>query len=248
MKTGRNATARATKRRRVQRHVQRSARDRVVSPRTHHASSGASTEALSRAPLHTDSRPDLPSAEPGNDGRIRAALDAVLSAPVRDPQSGQFVRGIVRTGADSQLFWSTLAPIKADIVGRVRAQLAVENDDGRETLLGMIDAYAEARLLRQSAFLRMSSQGGPVTTKGKTRGLLQAWGSFFDREMRAAERLGLERRQKETLADWFADAEADERAEAEREQEQTNEHESSESDNDGSNRATGGDSGGERGD
>ena len=30
-----------------------------------------------------------------------------------------------------------------------------------------------------------------MTHKGRTRGLLQAWGAFFDRELRAAERLGL---------------------------------------------------------
>jgi hypothetical protein len=41
-------------------------------------------------------------------------------------------------------------------------------------------------------------QGGPVTSKGKTRGLLQAWGSFFDRELRAAEKLGLVRRARRT--------------------------------------------------
>ena len=131
--------------------------------------------------------------ELGNDGPIRAALDGLLARADRDDK-GRFVRGLLKTGEHSEAFWVALEPVKADIVARVRKQLAAADDDAPETLLAIIDGFAEAHLLRKSALVRLCMQGGPVTNKGKVRGLLQAWGSFFDRELPAVERLGIARR------------------------------------------------------
>lgn len=163
---------------------------------------------------------DPPGAQPGIDGHdpsIGAAVTALLGRSVRDPVTGRFVRGQVKTGKYSATLWEALAPIKADIVGAVRHQLGADRDDAPPTLLALIDAYAEASLLRRSTFLQLVNRGGPVTTKGRTRGLLAAWGAFFDRELRAAERLGLvnvPRQVDETPAAWLARL-ADERRKAE---------------------------------
>jgi hypothetical protein len=137
-----------------------------------------------------------PGGERGFDGQIHAALDGLLGRSLMRGDDGRFVAGKAKTGEYADGFWRELEPVKAGIVSRVRRQLAVDDDDGRETLINLIDGYAEAHLLRKSTFMQLARRGGPVTNKGKVRGLLQAWGTFFDREMRAAERLGLERRSK----------------------------------------------------
>jgi hypothetical protein len=33
-------------------------------------------------------------------------------------------------------------------------------------------------------FMQLTQRGGPVTNKGRVRGLLSAWGAFFDRDAR----------------------------------------------------------------
>jgi hypothetical protein len=140
------------------------------------------------------------------DGRIRSVVDRLMSAPVRG-EDGRFVRGAFKTGEHSDVFWSELQPVKQAIVDRVRQQLAVDTDDadGRETLAALIDGFAEAHLLRKSIFLRMCMQGGPVTNKGKMRAIVQAWSTFFDRELRTIERLGIVRkaRRTQTPIEWL---------------------------------------------
>lgn len=144
--------------------------------------------------------------EIGNDGRIRSALDTMLSKSLERDDKGRFVHGHVTTGAESRGFFDDLAPVKADIVTSVRAQLAADHDDAPPTLLALIDAFAEAHLLRKATFMQLASRGGPITNKGRVRGLLAAWGSFFDREIRAAERLGLQRQSRpvaESPREWL---------------------------------------------
>ena len=188
------------------------------------------------APTGSTSReadPEGPDPERRNDGQIQAAVDALMARSLLRNEKGQFVAGAVKTGEHSEGFWTDLAPVKANIVARVRKQLAVEDDDGRETLLNLIDGYAEAHLLRRSSFMRLCAMGGPVTNKGKVRGLLHAWGTFFDREMRAAEKLGLERRArrvKQTTRDWLLDHEHDEHDTDRRHDDQTDETSQTEAD------------------
>ena len=150
---------------------------------------------------------DAPSAEPGNDGRIRTALDGLLSRSLaRDETTGRFTHGKVTTGAESRGLFEDLAPVKADIVASVRLQLAADTDDAPPTLLHSIDAYADAYLLRKATFMQLAQRGGPVTNKGKVRGLLQAWCSFLDRELRLVQMLGLERKQRDatlSAAEWL---------------------------------------------
>jgi hypothetical protein len=140
-----------------------------------------------------------PGAELGIDGHIGAALGGLLARRSERDSKGRFTRdntGHLGGLEHSMQLRAALEPLKRDMVLSVRRQLAADSDNAPETLLGVIDAYCEARLLRSSAFVRLSQLGGFMTSKGKARALLGTWASAFDREMRAAERLGLERRSK----------------------------------------------------
>lgn len=142
-----------------------------------------------------------PSREPAGAGRdtarvVEAAVREVEGRPQRDPETGRWLPGNTAAGQGltrSAVLWEALAGAKAGLVERLRSDLAV---DGRAaaTLEGLVDAFAEATLLRRSLFLRMSEQGGAVTAKGKTRALFNSYLSALDRERRLALDLGLERR------------------------------------------------------
>jgi len=140
-----------------------------------------------------------PGAELSIDGQIGAALGSVLARRNERDRFGRFTRdnaAHLQTLEHSAQLRAALEPLKRDMVLSVRRQLAADTDTAPETLLGVIDAYVEARLLRSSAFVRLSQLGGFMTSKGKARALLGTWASAFDRELRAAERLGLEHRAK----------------------------------------------------
>ena len=127
--------------------------------------------------------------------QVRAALDALQQQPARDA-AGRFVAGTLAAGDTlerSAQLWAAVEPAKRELVERLRADLAV--DDGTATTFtGLLDAYAEARLLRHAMFLRLVDLGGPVTTKGKARSLYRAYLGALDRELKLAQALGLERR------------------------------------------------------
>lgn len=141
-----------------------------------------------------------PSEEIGNDGadaRIKTAVDTLLSKSLARNEKGQFVHGQVKTGAESEGLFNDLAPLKADIVASVRAQLAIDDDTAPPTLLAVVDLFAESHLLRKATFMQLSTRGGPITSKGRVRGLLSLYASAFDRELRAIEKLGLKRLSRE---------------------------------------------------
>jgi hypothetical protein len=153
---------------------------------------------------------DSPSQEIGNDGtdaRIKSAVDTLLSRSLmRDEKTGRFKHGAVKHGANAEGLFSDLASLKAELVQAVRVQLAADHADAPPTLLAIVDAFCEAHLLRKATWFQLASRGGPVTSKGRLRGLLSAWSSFFDKELRAAERLGLQRLTREVSAsprDWL---------------------------------------------
>ena len=131
----------------------------------------------------------------GRDGPAVAAC--VAEATARLLPAGRSPRlNAIKSGARSDTLWNALAPAKAAIVAKVRADLAIEGDDAPETLLRLIDAYAEASLLRESQFALLVTLGGPVTGKGKMRVHLSAWSAAVDRENRLAAQIGFERRAK----------------------------------------------------
>jgi hypothetical protein len=138
---------------------------------------------------------------------VREALDALTSRPDRDRVSGRFTAGTLAAGttlARSEQMWSALAPLKADLVATVETDLAAS--DAAETKRGLIDGYAEARLLRAAMFNRLVDLGGPITSKGRQRALYTAYLGALDRETKLATTLGLERRAKpaQSLAEVLA--------------------------------------------
>ena len=147
---------------------------------------------------------DAPYPECPADGRdaaggVREVLDALASRPTRNAKTGQFISGLAagKTLERSEIFWTAITPIKADLVTRVRTDLA--HDDAPETVIGLTEAYAEVRLFRQAMFLRLADLGGPITTKGRSRALYTAYLSALDRETKLATTLGLTRKPKDAM-------------------------------------------------
>jgi hypothetical protein len=110
------------------------------------------------------------------------------------------------TLARSETFWSEVAAAKRELADRVLTDLGADNGAAAETLAGVVDGYAEARILRHAMFLRLVELGGPVTNKGKARALFSSYLQALDRETRLAQTLGLKRKAKAiTLADAIND-------------------------------------------
>ena len=142
---------------------------------------------------------------------VGVALEAVQQRPDRNLTTGQFVKGNQaarrsRWPARSETFWQEVAAAKRELTERVLADLGADDGAAAETLVGVADGYAEARILRHAMFLRLVELGGPVTTKGKARALFSSYLRALDRETRLAQALGLERKAKAvTLADAIND-------------------------------------------
>lgn len=155
-----------------------------------------------------DSSSDAP-ARSGNPARVgeaaAAAMRTLASRPDRDPTTGQFVPGNTAAGVAlhrSQALVELLDAARRELTAQVRADLAI-NGDAAATLEGMVEAYAEARLLRASMFARMVETGGPVTNKGTKRAIFDAFLSALDRERRLALDLGLRRVKREvSVEEW----------------------------------------------
>jgi hypothetical protein len=150
-----------------------------------------------------DAAAATPFGELGSDGtvedRVRDVVETLTARPTRDPASGRFVAGSLAgaasTLAHSRHLLDALGTVKREVVARVLADRGGEAGVS-ETLLGLVDAYAEARLLRQSMWVQLNEQGGPITGKGKRRALLGAYLNAVDREMKLAQVVGLERSTK----------------------------------------------------
>ncbi len=146
-----------------------------------------------------------PSREHPVEGQVRDALDDLAQRPTRDAGTGRFITGNVAGGttlARSEHFWDAVGAAKRELADQVLADLGADDGAAAETLVGIADAYAEARLLRHAMFLRLVELGGPVTTKGKARALFSSYLQALDRETRLAQALGLERKARAvTLAD-----------------------------------------------
>ncbi|MGH6691135.1 MAG: hypothetical protein ACREF4_10730 [Gammaproteobacteria bacterium] len=187
--------------------------------RTVAAEGGSDDGAASPDPVHAPER--MPGGGDPIEGVIVRALDRLDARRrrVRDPATGRWTVGngaALKTGLPDS-FWTDLEPARAEIVGRVRVQLGLDDaHDGRETALGVVDALAEARLIRRSEFLQLTrlndaagvarSAKGRLRQQERRRAHLTAWAMAFDRELRAAGVLGLERKARAvSLSDWVAE-------------------------------------------
>lgn len=135
-----------------------------------------------------------------------ANVRSMLAArPARDAR-GSFTRDNPgRTNVDgdrpairSEAFWQAIDAAKHELIACV--QNDVHADAGAaETLRGLIDAYAEVRLMRESLWLTVAEAGGPTTTKGRIRACYTAFVSAVASEERLAKTIGLSRRQKQAI-------------------------------------------------
>lgn len=163
---------------------------------------------LRKAPLG----PETPSAQPAGNGPehgVRGALEQLAERPNHDPETGQFVDGNTAAGCSlsrSTAFWGAVGVAKRELIDRLHSDLAVDAGRAAVTLEGLIDGYAEARLLRTAMFIRLTElPRGAVTAKGNTRALFNTYLSALDREVRLALTLGTERKSRDMgLADYVA--------------------------------------------
>ena len=111
-------------------------------------------------PIETKTEPRAPSEEldvNGLDaeGAVGEAMETLQRRPTHDAK-GRFCRDTqaaagARWPARSETFWRAVAEAKAELIARVRSDLGADDGSSAETLLGLADGYAEARLLRLGA-------------------------------------------------------------------------------------------------
>lgn len=141
-------------------------------------------------------------------------LDARRSR-VRDPKTGRWTLangGRLETGLHAESFWTDLEPARALIMQGVRVQLGLDEEfDGRAVLAGVIGGYAEAQLIRRSEFLQLARLEEVPTSAPKQRRRqherrrvhLTNWSMAFDRELRSALAIGLEKKARPvSINDW----------------------------------------------
>ena len=92
-----------------------------------------------------------------------------------------------------------MADAKRELLEQVRRDTGLAGD-AAETMRGLQEAYSEVRLFRQAMCYGWWSSRGPITSKGKARALWTAYCAASDRELKLAQTIGLERRQKKTLS------------------------------------------------
>jgi AcrR family transcriptional regulator len=164
------------------------------------------------APRRETAPNGTPLAAPDVTERVRDVLSTLAAQPARDPVTNRFVAQTLAGGKTllrSEQYWRAIEPLKQELVATVHRDQALD-DTTPETLRGLIDGYAEARLFRTSMFLRLVDQGGPITSKGRMRALYKAYLDALDRETKLAQVIGLARKTKQIdLARDFAAAERD---------------------------------------
>jgi hypothetical protein len=126
-----------------------------------------------------------------------ATVRQMLAARQHRTATGQWAADNVGAGGSltrSAAFWEAIGETQARLVSSVTIDAAA-GDQG-ETLRGLIDAYAEVRLMRESLWLTVLEQGGATTTKGRIRASYQAFMTAVATEERLAKTIGLQRREK----------------------------------------------------
>jgi len=131
-------------------------------------------------------------------GSFREAR-ALLRSQRQRGDDGRFVAGNTEAAGPmtySEQLWALVEPACRETAASVRRDLGLDGDDASEIQRGLIENYVEARLLRESLWAQLVDRGGPVTAKGNSRRVLDAYWKASDRERDRAQLLGLARRQK----------------------------------------------------
>ena len=178
------------------------------------ARSDSSQEHQSRAGVHAGARKSLGksrvhSAETAAENPVR---QVALVGPRRDPnrnERGQFTKdnnGHLETGVHSAKRWAELAPmLQADRVAILDAKGHTERD-ADPVMVRIVDAFNQSVVMMNSYFEFLSSTGGPISVKGRTRRAVEGWSRAADRVAKFASMLGLERRPRvvhQTAREWL---------------------------------------------
>lgn len=96
-------------------------------------------------------------------------------------------------GHRSRRFWLQHAEAQREIRDAIITDAGHEPGDAPRALELAADGAAQAALIRDAAFVRMVEQGGPLTTKQKTRAAFNVWCAALDRAERHLRLVGLRR-------------------------------------------------------
>lgn len=113
---------------------------------------------------------------------------------------GHLIRGnmaAATAGHRSVRFWEAH---EEDHRERVRAVLVARGEDPQDPDPGMLAAaqgFAQAVIVRDSAYLRMAQEGGPLSSSGKVRRVFVVWKEASDKVLYHLAKLGLQRRARE---------------------------------------------------
>jgi hypothetical protein len=97
-------------------------------------------------------------------------------------------------GERSIAFWTSQEAVRREMVDAVLRDLGTTREDASVAVLACADSLAQACLVRDSAFLRLAENGGPLSASDRARRSFVVWAAAFDRALKAAITLGLERR------------------------------------------------------
>jgi len=99
----------------------------------------------------------------------------------------------VLTGQHSAAFWAAEADARRDIRQAVIADAGHTEPDAPRTLAISAETLAQAVLVRDSAYLRLATEGGPMTASGRARRCFKVWCAAVDRLERHVRLVGLRR-------------------------------------------------------
>ena len=125
-------------------------------------------------------------------------------------QKGHLIRGnqaALVVGHRSAIFWQQHAEAQREIRDSIITDAGHEPGDAPRALELAADGAAQAALIRDAAFIRMVEQGGPLTSKSKTRAAFKIWSAALDRVERHLRLVGLKRepRPVQSLAEVMGD-------------------------------------------
>lgn len=138
-----------------------------------------------------------------------SASGAVCAHCHRVHPRGRFLAGCpgpaLRTGEHSALVRSGAADGREDAVAAARLELRAQLGDVGVVKGSLSDSFVELDAVRNYLGGRLAAEG-PLTARGRTRALLSAYLAVVDRQVRLAQVLGIERRNRpaESAADIIA--------------------------------------------
>lgn len=107
----------------------------------------------------------------------------------RDMQ-GRFGKGntaALITGSRSAAFWEAAEAERQRIRTDTLSAMNVPTSEATAPELAIADGLAQSVLVRDSAFLKLQGDGGPVTTKGRARKAVDVWQTASQSAMRHAQ-------------------------------------------------------------